>query len=378
VRKLRACQYEAKERIREAQDDYDRICLQLGTGAGKTDIMGSIVAEVKDNGHRVLILVHRRKLVKQIAERLEKYYGVKCGIIARGYPSDDQAQIQVASIDTYIRRLGQYPQFDLVFIDECHHSPAQKYITALKGYSGKVIGLTATPCRADGKGLDYFEVLIVVRQTQDLIDEGVLVKPLLFAPEFLVDRSLLKVSDGEFSSKSIDAQFEPQKKKIYGNVIDHYKRICYGSAAISFHHSVKAAQEFAEACSKAGVPAASVDGTMSDWQIENALDQLASGSIWIVANCQLLGEGVDVPRVECVIDVQPSNSFAWWLQKIGRGLRSDDERGKQFCYYLDCVGNIETHGSPVQRVDWKLSGVFKRKFQYLMITSSCPKLCLAR
>jgi superfamily II DNA or RNA helicase len=349
-------QSRAIEQIRAAFENHRRVAYQLPTGGGKTDIMCAIAAGAISYGFRVRFDTHRKELVRQICRRLE-LFGVKPAVIASGYPSDEYAQCQVASIDTYARRLGQYGRFDLIFRDECHHSPSNKWRNSLDGDASHILGVSATPRRLDGKGLsDDYDTLICGPTVPDLIRDGFLVQPLVYAPPLAFDRSSLRSRGGDFAKDDVTAALEKTKSKIFGDAIAHYKEICPGTAAIAFCHSVEAAHEFAEKCNAAGIKAAAVDGTMSDYQREMYLDNLDSGAIQVLANCELLGEGVDVPRVETVILMRPTMSESLFLQQCGRGLRADRERDKRYCYVLDHVGNCHEHGLPDEPRTWTLQG----------------------
>ncbi|MGH2505825.1 MAG: DEAD/DEAH box helicase [Ktedonobacteraceae bacterium] len=340
---------------------FRRVCYQLPTGGGKTDIMCQIAKGCLENGLRVRMDTHRRELVDQIVERLG-IFGITPGIIAAGYPNDIYAQCQVASIDTYIRRLGQYERFDIIFRDECHHAPSPKWRNSLDGDASHVLGVSATPRRLDGRPLsDDYDVIICGPTVPELIAAGFLVQPLVYAPPIAFDRDALKMRGGDFAKDDLTEALEKSKAKIFGDAIRHYKEICPGTAAIAFCHSVKAAQEFAEKCNEAGIPAASINGEMNRYERSMHLDNLKSGAISVLANCELLGEGVDVPRVEACILLRPTASESLCLQQIGRALRADKERGKTCAYILDHVGNVLEHGLPDEPRTWSLEGKAPRK-----------------
>jgi DNA repair protein RadD len=134
----------------------------------------------------VLVLAHRRELIRQAKTRLADF-GLDCGIILAGEPRNNMARVQVASIPTLwssFSRGGALPPADIVIVDEAHHCPARTYKRILESYpQARIIGMTATPCRRDGRGLgSYFETMIECPQLQELIDLGFLVQTKVYAP----------------------------------------------------------------------------------------------------------------------------------------------------------------------------------------------------
>jgi len=164
---LRPYQQDDVERIRSRfASGVCRVCYQLPTGGGKTIAFCFIVAASVAKGTRVLILAHRTEILEQIDRALTQF-GVPHGIIAAGYPSAPNEAVQVASVFTLALRPNLVDGFDFVIIDEAHHAVATTWKNIIDALSGaKVLGVTATPERLDGKGLnDIFEELIAVHQS---------------------------------------------------------------------------------------------------------------------------------------------------------------------------------------------------------------------
>jgi Type III restriction enzyme, res subunit len=160
------------------------------TGGGKTVMAASIIDRFvhSDIKRSVLVLAHRREIINLTSKKLHAA-GVAHGIIQAGFPTRPHERVQVASIQTLWTRaitIGSMnlPPADLLVIDECHHAPAETYRKIIKAYPGSVLlGLTATPCRGDGRGLGgIFQTMIETPQVADLIKQGYLVGTRVYAP----------------------------------------------------------------------------------------------------------------------------------------------------------------------------------------------------
>ena len=157
------------------------------TGAGKTVIAAEIISKAVANGKRVLVMGHTREIIKQISTKLFAH-DIAHGVIQAGFMTRPDASVQVASIQTLWAAMRairmELPSADLLIIDEAHHCPANTYRKIIDAYPQAVlIGLTATPCRGDGRGLGgIFDRIIECPQVADLIAEKYLVKTRVYAP----------------------------------------------------------------------------------------------------------------------------------------------------------------------------------------------------
>jgi superfamily II DNA or RNA helicase len=177
---LRPYQHDLVERAGAAR----RPLITLVTGGGKTLVAVEIIRQADDK--HVLFLAHRRELIHQAKAKLADF-GVGSGVILAGEPMNAMAGVQVASVQTLwsrMRRDHEPPHADILFIDEAHHVPAQTYRSIIDAYpDAQIIGLTATPCRRDGRGLgSVFDELIEGPQVADLIKQGYLVGTKVYAP----------------------------------------------------------------------------------------------------------------------------------------------------------------------------------------------------
>lgn len=165
-----------------------RILLIAPTGAGKTIIASSIIEAAQYKGERVLVLAHTREIIKQTSEKLFDY-GIEHGIIQAGYATKPGEMVQVASVQTlWVRAMRnermELPPAGLLIVDEAHHTPANTYRKIIDAYpQATLIGLTATPCRGDGRGLGcIFDIIIECPQVAELILQKYLVRTRVFAP----------------------------------------------------------------------------------------------------------------------------------------------------------------------------------------------------
>ena len=184
-------------------DSVSRICLQAATGSGKTIIAVELIRRAVARRERVLFIVHRLELIEQTSRKLLAF-GIRHGLIKAGFPMHLDERVQVASIQTLFARAirgkkTELPRAQWVFIDETHHVRAMSYEAIVKAYpTARVIGLTATPCRADGRGLgNVFQALVQCPDVAELTSLGYLVPAKVFAP-VRPDLRGLRVQRGDY------------------------------------------------------------------------------------------------------------------------------------------------------------------------------------
>ena len=156
--------------------------LVMPTGAGKTVVFSQITQSALDKNNNVLILVHRRELIKQASEKLAAI-NVDHGIIAAKFKPKD-SPTQIASVQTLVRRLDTTKfKPSLIIIDEAHHAVAGSWSKILNHYPDAIrLGVTATPCRLDGRGLkEFFDDLILGPTIPELVEQGYLSPHRVFA-----------------------------------------------------------------------------------------------------------------------------------------------------------------------------------------------------
>ena len=338
------------------------VLLVAPTGAGKTVILSKICEGVRDKQKRALILVHRRELVVQTARTLEGF-GIPCRVIAAGCEGgDDNAAVTVATVQTLSRR--ELPGADLLLIDEAHHAVAGMWqkVAAAYAATSRIIGVTATPERLDGRGLGkdaggIFDAMVAGPSVADLTKRGYLSRARVFAPPVPVDWDGLKTVAGDWDKNEMARRLN--KPAIIGDVIAHYGKFAAGVPTVAFCPTVAFAASLAADFRAAGYRAASLDGGTDDEERRRVIADLGSGRLDVLTSCEIISEGVDVPVVGAAILLRRTKSLSLYLQQVGRALRPYP--GKKETVILDHVGNAITHGLPDEEREWSLAGRIKRK-----------------
>jgi superfamily II DNA or RNA helicase len=240
---------------------------------------------------------------------------------------------------------------DLIVFDEGHHAVAGTWEKITKRHPrAHLLGVTATPCRADGKGLGgVYDALIQGPSMQELIDEGYLVPPEVWAPG-TVDLTGVRTRFGDFKRDELNAAMD--KREITGDAVEHYARHCDRVPAICFCVSVAHAEHVAEQFRAAGYAADSVDGKLDQATRDKRIAALGNGGLHVLTSCDLISEGVDIPVVGAAILLRPTKSLGLYMQQVGRALRPAP--GKTKAIVLDHVGNVERHGFPQMPRAWSL------------------------
>lgn len=355
--RLRDYQEEGVGRIRESyRQGKDAPLFVLPTGGGKTVIFTYITASTLAKGKRVLVLVHRIELLKQTSKALLKF-DVDHGLINPNFSPSYYKKAQVASVQTVVNRLDKIPPPDLIIVDEAHHATASTWTKIIKRFPlAKILGVTATPIRGDGKGLGvnsggHFDDLIVGQQIGELIDRGFLVRPRVFAPAEKLDLSGVRIVRGDYDKKQVAEKVD--KREIIGSVVNHYMKYAEGQAGVVFCVNVAHAEHMAEQFRAAGYNAYSVDGSMDERDRNRILEGLGK-SVDVVTSCDLISEGTDIPAIGVAMLCRPTQSTGLYIQQIGRALRLSE--GKSEAIILDHVGNVMQHGMPDEERFWSLDG----------------------
>ena len=333
---------------------------QLSTGGGKTVVFSSVISSAVAKGRRVLVLTHRRELIKQASAKLS-WCGVPHGVMAAGQDRDHDSPVIVASIQTLARRIDSLPQFDLVVIDECHHAVAgtwSKLLAAQQAGGAKLLGVTATPARLDGKGLGvhvggHFDAIVTGPSMQELIDAGYLARCKVLLPAVAIDTNGVRKIAGDFDA----GELEQRADGATGNAVEEFAKLPAGSTAIAFCATVRHAERVAEAFRAAGFRSVCVHGGMSKDDRDAAIADLGTGAVQVLTSCELISEGLDVPSVSCVILLRPTQSLTMCRQQIGRGMRPKADGSPLIV--LDHARNCLTHGLPTDDIDWTLDGIEK-------------------
>ena len=245
----------------------------------------------------------------------------------------------------------------MIIIDECHLSCSASYKQIVKHYHGAtIIGLTATPIRLDGKGLGeiYSDIVQVVPMAQ-LISEGHLVKPRVFAP-FNPDMKGIRTVKGDYDATQTARLMD--RKEITADIVKHWQEFAHGRKTIVFASSVQHSKNIVDEFNGAGISAKHLDAntpanirdqTLSDWR---------EGKFTVLSNMGLFIEGLDVPAASCCILARPTKSLKIYLQAAGRVMRPHET--KDDCIILDCAGLTYEHGFVENAREWSLKGKIKK------------------
>jgi superfamily II DNA or RNA helicase len=348
------------------------VLIQSPTGSGKTALTAFMLGTARSRGKRAWFIVHRRELIKQSAKTFD-LAATPHGIISAGFLPRPSELIQVASIQTLTRRLTAIQPPDLIVWDECHHCASTSWAQTQAAFPKALhIGLTATPERLDGRGLiDHFDVMIKGPDVRWLIDQGFLSEYRYYAPSTVQLVGVNPIA-GDFNKKSLGAAMD--QPTITGDAVQHYLRLARGKRAVVFAvnriHSQRAVSQFLAA----GVPAEHVDGETPTEQRDAAIDRFARGQTLILSNVDLFGEGFDLPAIEAVILLRPTQSLGLYLQQVGRALRPSP--GKEHAIILDHAGNVARHGMPDDPRDWTLDAkprAKRGKSDPTLSVRMCPK-----
>ena len=396
--KLRPYQLDAKQNIyREWNAGVKNVLYVLPTGGGKTVTMSDIVHE---HTGAACAIAHRQELVTQISLALARD-GIRHRIIGpqsvvklavnihmnkvgRSF-YDPSARVAVAGVDTLVRREAELKNWllsvTLWLMDESHHPLRDnKWGKAIEMFpNAKGLGVTATPIRADGKGLGRhadgnFDVMVEGPNMRDLINMGFLTDYRIFAPPSDLDLSAVTVSPttGDYNKDGLRKAV--RKSHIIGDVVKHYLQIANGKLGITFATDVETATNISEQFNAAGVPAEVVSAKTPDAERVAILGRFERRELQMLVNVDLFGEGFDLPAIEVVIMARPTQSYSLYAQQFGRALRILD--GKTEALIIDHVGNVVRHGLPDACRIWSLDRREKRSRQTpsdVIPVKACPQ-----
>lgn len=344
-------------------EGHQRVLLQLPTGGGKTHILSEIARLSALKHLTVLAMAHRIEIVEQISERLTMF-GLSPGAIAASIPySESPTRTYVAMQQTLVKRLQAVPQPGLLIVDEAHHQAAKGYQTIAEAWpETKIIGLTATPCRLDGKPLrEHFDKLVCGPTVRELIDMGALADYTYLAPamdpQVIDDLKKVRKTAGDWNRNGLETVVN--KRKIIGDVVSHYAQLLNGKPVIAFCVSVNHASEVCKAFTAAGYRASFVHGSMKREERDAIMNAFRSGAISVLVSCDLIGEGYDAPDCAGVLLLRPTASLSLFLQQCGRALRPKSDGSKAII--LDHVGNCYRHGRPCDDREWSLDSKVKQQ-----------------
>jgi superfamily II DNA or RNA helicase len=303
----------------------------------------------------VLFVAHRKEIIEQTSRKLDEF-GIAHGVIMANHARVNDEPVQVASIQTLTRR--NKPKADLLIIDEAHLSCSDSYkkLTLHDYHNAFVIGLTATPTRLDGKGLGeiYQDIIQVVPMSQ-LIAEGHLVKPRVFAP-FTPDMKGIKKSKGDYDASETAKLMD--RKEITADIVKHWQQSALDRKTIVFASSVEHSKNIVSEFIENGISAKHLDANTPATERDQTLQAWKDGEFTVLSNMGLFVEGLDVPAAACCVLARPTKSVTIYLQAVGRVMRPHES--KTDCVILDCAALTYEHGFVDDVREWTLDGKIKK------------------
>ncbi len=339
---LRPYQTDAINAIRAEMRAHQSTLVVMATGLGKTVTFAEIARLVAQKGGRTLILAHRGELLTQAQGKLLAL-GVEVGV-EKASQSAGSEPVVVASVQTLRGdRLAAWPRdvFRMVVVDEAHRATAKSYRDILDHFSSaKVLGVTATPDRLDGKGMgEVFESVAYRYGMRAAIRDGWLV-PLKAQRVHVdgLDLSAVRTAAADLHQGELD---EAMRACVDG-VAEPLVRLAGERPTIVFGVTVAHAHAMAEALNRRRPGSArAIDGTAKAEARAFAIEGFHAGDFQFLVNCALFTEGFDAPATSCVAVVRPTKSRALYTQMVGRGTRLSE--GKGDCLILDFGGNSGRH-----------------------------------
>ena len=355
----RQYQSQAVDELRDAIVRYGSAVYVSPTGSGKTVVAGLIAQSVTAKGGQIMMVVHRRELVKQALDTLSVAVpGLNIGVEAPGWPSMPWAPLQIGMVQSMIRR-GHVARMrpSVVIWDEAHHVRAGTWEKALSWWPGvPSIGLTATPERLDGKGLGHhFATMVKGPSIQWLVNN---INPhtgisylapsrTLTIPTSLDLDGLRANRRGEYGEGISDRITDT----VVADAADAYIRYAAGRRAIFFGENRDHSRRVVERLNDMGVRAAHVDGDDHPARRDRVMAEFRDGALDLVGNCDLISEGFDAPACDAVILGKRTGSVTRYLQQAGRAMRPGV--GKE-ALILDLSGISHELGLPDETREWSL------------------------
>ena len=352
--KLFDYQEDMKERIEKALRLHRSVMAQMPTGTGKTYLLTAVIDSFVSNNpmEKVWIVAHRRELVSQIDETVRKFHSYSAS-----NTSSLLSSVKAMSIQWLMRHYDEIEEEPgMIVIDEAHHALAKTYKEMWERFpKAKFLGLTATPCRLNGKGFtDLFDVLVQSWGVPEFISKGRLATYDFVSiksdgvTQRLIDSLQKRGADGDYQNKEMDMLLnkKPSIERLYRSLEEFGK----DRKGIVYAINISHAQKITKLYQENGVKAIAIDSKTPAKERQQDIEAFKKGDIQVLVNVDIFSEGFDCPDVEFVQLARPTLSLAKYLQMVGRGLRV--AKGKKNCVIIDNVGLYRVFGLPSQVWNW--------------------------
>ena len=346
-------QEDMKARIEKALCLHRSVMAQMPTGTGKTYLLTAVIDSfVRANPKaKVWIVAHRRELVSQIDETVRKFQSYSSAT------SSLLSSVKAMSIQWLMRHYDEIEEEPgMIVIDEAHHALAKTYKEMWERFpKAKFLGLTATPCRLNGKGFtDLFDVLVQSWDVPEFISKGRLATYDFVSiksdgvTQRLIDSLQKRGADGDYQNKEMDMLLnkKPSIERLYRSLEEFGK----DRKGIVYAINISHAQKITKLYQEHGVKAIAIDSKTPATERQQDIEAFKKGDIQVLVNVDIFSEGFDCPDVEFVQLARPTLSLAKYLQMVGRGLRV--AKGKKNCVIIDNVGLYRVFGLPSQVWNW--------------------------
>ena len=352
--KLFDYQEDMKERIEKALRLHRSVMAQMPTGTGKTYLLTAVIDSFVSNNpmEKVWIVAHRRELVSQIDDTVRKFHS-----FSASNTSSLLSSVKAMSIQWLMRHYDEIEEEPgMIVIDEAHHALAKTYKEMWERFPNAMfLGLTATPCRLNGKGFtDLFDVLVQSWSVPEFISKGRLATYDFVSiksdgvTQRLIDSLQKRGADGDYQNKEMDMLLnkKPSIERLYQSLEEFGK----DRKGIVYAINISHAQKITKLYQENGVKAIAIDSKTPATERQQDIEAFKKGDIQVLVNVDIFSEGFDCPDVEFVQLARPTLSLAKYLQMVGRGLRV--AKGKKNCVIIDNVGLYRVFGLPSQVWNW--------------------------
>ena len=340
----RGAQIEALYYLKQARTEgVDKGIVVAATGVGKTHLAAFDALPFK----RVLFIAHRDEIVNQaydVFHQLRPH--CRLGFYT-GTQKDEGADVYFSTVQTLSRseHLEALPPdyFNYIIVDEFHHAAAESYRKVIDYFEPDfLLGLTATPFRMDNQ--DIFSLcddnVIYEISLKQSIERDLLVPFRYYAVYDPTDYDRIEVANGRYVVEDLERQLSYKERADL--IIGQYRRLA-GERTLGFCVSIKHAEYMAEYFTANGVAAAAVHSGLpgNDHAMDRheAIEALEQGEIKVVFAVDIFNEGVDIPSLDTVMFLRPTESYVIFLQQLGRGLRKYLD--KEYLTVIDFIGNYK-------------------------------------
>jgi superfamily II DNA or RNA helicase len=377
--KLRDYQVDLVEKILDSWNrGIKNVLVQLYTGGGRTVILSEVCRIAYEAGERIAIVAHREELIQQAHDKLQAFLpeGTEIGVIKSGIKPNLEAPIQVVSVGTlqgYFRN-GSLPKVGLIVIDEAHRTFAGQYARIFLEYPySRILGVTATPCRTDGEGLDLlsggvegYQELIQGPSFEELKSQGFLCPFKVFVSRDLIPDPDKRGSGADYSQAMLQdfVRSHLQDEEVFAG----WQQYCSDRRTLVFAAGVEHSRSLTDLFVSKGIAAAHLDGSTPKDDRHNTLQQFRDGEIQVLFQYEIAVEGLDIPWIDAILCCRPTKSLRIAHQLLGRGLRP--WQGKDHLVVVDFTRTFSTLPWPQDVESWSLKGQPKNKSRRAL---QCPE-----